>query len=99
MTQPMAPDLVRHLQSVGDPALSPDGSLLAFVHSRIDPETLQSQSRIRLLNLGILSRRRLTLRLSPTLPPAPGMDYPVFLRMAGRLPFCAARPAAPSSCG
>ena len=52
MTQPMAPDLVRHLQSVGDPALSPDGSLLAFVHSRIDPETLQSQSRIRLLNLG-----------------------------------------------
>lgn len=51
MTQPMAPDLVRHLQSVGDPALSPDGSLLAFVHSRIDPETLQSQSRIRLLNL------------------------------------------------
>lgn len=51
MTKPIAPDVVRHLQSVGDPALAPDGARLAFVHSRLDPETLQSRSCLRLLAL------------------------------------------------
>ena len=51
MTSPFAPDLVRHLKAVSDPTLSPDGSLVAFTYSWVDPESLESCSRLRLLHL------------------------------------------------
>ena len=51
MTSPFAPDLVRHLKAVSDPTLSPDGSLVAFTYSWVDPESLESRSRLRLLHL------------------------------------------------
>ena len=51
MGSPIAPDLVRHLKNVGDPALSPDGARLAFTYSWVEPESLESRSRIMLLDL------------------------------------------------
>ena len=51
MGSPIAPDLVRHLKNAGDPALSPDGARLAFTYSWVEPESLESRSRIMLLDL------------------------------------------------
>ena len=51
MPRPIAPDLARHLKNLGEPALSPDGSRLAFVYGEVNPETLESQSCIRMLTM------------------------------------------------
>ena len=51
MSNPLAPDMVRHLKSVSDPALSPDGSRVAFTFSWVDPESLENRSCLRLLEL------------------------------------------------
>ena len=51
MSRPIAPDLARYLKNLGEPALSPDGSRLAFVYGEVNPESLESQSRIRMLKL------------------------------------------------
>ena len=51
MSRPIAPDLARYLKNLGEPALAPDGSRLAFVYGEVNPESLESQSRIRMLNL------------------------------------------------
>lgn len=53
MSSPIAPDLVRHLKNVTDPALAPDGSRLAFTCSWVEPESLESRSRIMLLDLAV----------------------------------------------
>ena len=45
------PDLVRRLKSVADPAISPDGSRVAYTLSQVDPESWESSSRIMLLDL------------------------------------------------
>ncbi len=46
MTEPIGPDLFRHLKSVGDPAVSPDGARCAYVLSWIDEETSEPRARI-----------------------------------------------------
>ena len=46
MTNPIGPDLFRHLAGVADPTMTPDGSKCAYVLSWIDEETSQSRSRI-----------------------------------------------------
>ena len=46
MPNPIGPDLFRHLTTVGDPAMSPDGSRCAYVLSWIDADTSESRSRI-----------------------------------------------------
>jgi dipeptidyl aminopeptidase/acylaminoacyl peptidase len=46
MTEPIGPDLFRHLKSVGDPAVAPDGSRCAYVLSWIDKETSEPRARI-----------------------------------------------------
>ena len=46
-----APDMVRHLKSVADPALAPDGSRVVFTYGWVDAETLESRSRLRMLSL------------------------------------------------
>ncbi len=46
MTEPIGPDLFRHLKSVGDPAVSPDGGRCAYVLSWIDEETSEPRARI-----------------------------------------------------
>ncbi len=51
MSSPILPDVVRRLQSVGDPALSPDGKRLAYTLSWVDQEQLDSRSRIMMLEL------------------------------------------------
>ena len=51
MSNPIQPDLACRVGSVGDPSLSPDGSLLAYTHSWFDQVQLESCSRIMLLSL------------------------------------------------
>ena len=52
MGSPITPELVYHLKTVSDPCLSPDGSKLAFTYTWVDPERLESCSRLMLLPLG-----------------------------------------------
>ena len=52
MSSPILPDVVRRLQSVGDPALSPEGTRLAYTLSWVDQEKLDSRSRIMMQDMG-----------------------------------------------
>ena len=58
MTNPIGPDLFRHLTGVGDPTLMPGGSRCAYVLSWIDQETSQGRSRIYQVNLADHCGRR-----------------------------------------
>ncbi|MDA0262938.1 MAG: S9 family peptidase [Chloroflexi bacterium] len=60
MTKSITPDLVYRLRTVGDPALSPDGTLLAYTLGWVDSDSLGSRSRITLVDLGDGSSRELT---------------------------------------
>ena len=51
MPSPIEPDVVYKLKSVGDPALSPDGSLLAYTLSWVDAQKLEGRSRIMIMDL------------------------------------------------
>ena len=46
MTEPIGPDLFRHLKTVGDPTVSPDGSRCAYVLSWIDQDSSEPRARI-----------------------------------------------------
>ena len=50
MTEKITPDLVYKLKSVGDPALSPNGSLVAYTLGWVDADSLGSRSRVMLMN-------------------------------------------------
>jgi len=52
MTDPITPDLIYNIKTAGDPALSPDGALLAYALGWVDNETLESRSRIMVMDLG-----------------------------------------------
>ena len=60
MTRPITPDLVYHINTVGDPTLSPDGTLLAYALGWVDQESLESRSRIILMDLSTGSRQEFT---------------------------------------
>lgn len=51
MSNAIAPDIVRHLISVADPALAPDGSQVVFTYGWVDQESLESRSQLRMLHL------------------------------------------------
>ena len=51
MPQPIRPDLVRQLQGVADPSLTPDGSRLAYTRSWVEAESWESRSRIMMMRL------------------------------------------------
>ena len=46
MSRSISPDLVYELVSVGSPSLSPDGAGLAFTRSQVDRDSMETQSRI-----------------------------------------------------
>ena len=46
MTEPIGPDVFRHLTAVGDPSVSPEGRWCAYVLSWIDAATSESRSRV-----------------------------------------------------
>ena len=52
MAQHITPDLVYQLKSVGDPALSSNGALLAYTLSWVDGDNLSSRSRVMLMDTG-----------------------------------------------
>ncbi|MCH8206256.1 MAG: S9 family peptidase [Chloroflexi bacterium] len=51
MPKPIAPDFVYKLTSVSEPSLSPDGSRLAFVRSRVYADTAEVRSQIMAMDL------------------------------------------------
>jgi len=51
MTSPLTPQMIRHLKTVAEPSLSPDGSKLAYTLGWVDPELMESRSRIMVANL------------------------------------------------
>ncbi len=51
MSNAFAPDMVRHLKSVADPALAPDGSRVVFTCAWVEEGTLENRSRLRMLSL------------------------------------------------
>ncbi|PKB72738.1 MAG: hypothetical protein BZY75_05440 [SAR202 cluster bacterium Io17-Chloro-G7] len=51
MTAPISPDVAYRLKSVGDPSISPDGSTLVYSLSWIDRDSMESRSRVMLMNL------------------------------------------------
>jgi len=60
MTNPITPDLVYHIKTAGDPALSPDGTSLAYTLGWVDGERLESRSRIIMMELGTGSCKEFT---------------------------------------
>ncbi|RUA23350.1 MAG: hypothetical protein DSY79_02475 [Chloroflexi bacterium] len=60
MPEPITPELIYHLKTVGDPALSPGGTLLAYTLGWVDEESLGARSRIMLMDLGSGSCKELT---------------------------------------
>jgi dipeptidyl aminopeptidase/acylaminoacyl peptidase len=51
MTSPIMPDYIYSLTSVSAPSLSPDGSRMAFVRSRVDRETMETRSQVMMMAL------------------------------------------------
>jgi dipeptidyl aminopeptidase/acylaminoacyl peptidase len=51
MTSPIMPDYIYSLTSVSAPSLSPDGTRLAFVRSRVDRETMETRSQVMMMAL------------------------------------------------
>ena len=60
MTEKITPDLVYKLKSVGDPALSPNGSLVAYTLGWVDADSLSSRSRVMLMNTNSGKSREFT---------------------------------------
>ena len=52
MPEPITPELIYHLKTVGDPALSPDATFLAYMLGWVDEKSLGARSRIMLMDLG-----------------------------------------------
>ena len=46
MTRPHTPQMIRLLKTVAEPSLSPDGSKLAYTRGWVDPDLMESRSRI-----------------------------------------------------
>ena len=69
MLSPISPDIVYKLQGVGDPALSPDGTQLAYSQSWIDQgDGMESRSRIMMLDLPGGEGREFTQGNKDTVP-------------------------------
>ena len=51
MSSALAPNMVRHLKTVADPVLAPDGSRVVFTYGWVEPDSLESRSRLRMLPL------------------------------------------------
>ena len=60
MTEKITPDLVYKLKSVGDPALSPNRSLVAYTLGWVDADSLGSRSRVMLMNTNSGESREFT---------------------------------------
>ena len=85
MSSPILPDIVRRLQSVGDPSLSPDGNRLAYALSWVDRENLDGRSRIMMLELGSGYNHRFTQGTKDSAPRfSPDGRTLAFLRADGQ---------------
>ena len=51
MTSPHTPEMIRHLKTVAEPSLSPDGSKLAYTLGWVEPGLKESRSRIMVADL------------------------------------------------
>ena len=84
MTSPITPDLVYHIKTAGDPAISPDGTLLAYTYGWVEDESLESRSRIVLMDLGTGSWEEFTQGAKDSAPIfSPDGRQLAFLRSEG----------------
>ena len=51
MNSPHTPKMIRHLKTVADPSLSHDGSKLAYTLGWVDPDLMETRSRIMVADL------------------------------------------------
>ncbi len=51
MSSPHTPNMIRHLKTVAEPSLSPDGSKLAYTLGWVDQDLMESRSRIMVADL------------------------------------------------
>ena len=51
MAKPITAEIIYELTNVSDPSISPDGTQLAFVRSRVDKESMETRSQIMLMAL------------------------------------------------
>ena len=85
MSSPILPDVVRRLQSVGDPALSPDGTRLAHTLSWVDQEQLDGRSCIMMLEVGSGRTHQFTQGAKDSAPRfSPDGGTLAFLRAGGQ---------------
>ena len=60
MAKPITPELIYHLKTVSDPALSPSGNLLAYTLSWVDEDSLEARSKVMLMDPGSGTSREFT---------------------------------------
>ena len=61
MAKPITPELIYHLKTVSDPALSPSGNLLAYTLSWVDEDSLGARSKVMLMEPGSGTSQEFTL--------------------------------------
>ena len=84
MSGPITPEHVYHLRTVSDPALCPDGSRLAYTQSWVDQESLDSRSRIMVLETATGLSNEFTQGVKDTAPKySPDGRQLAFLRPDG----------------
>ena len=81
MPRPVSPDVVYRLTGVSHPALSPGGDRLAFVETRVEIESMETRSRIEIVDLPAREPRTLTDGVSDISPGfSPDGETVAFLR-------------------
>ena len=95
MTNPIGPDLFRHLQTTADPTLTPDGRHCAYVLSWVDADTQQNRSRIYRVNADGSGAPQLFTRGNADTHPRYSPDGAMLALLRPQAPASATTPESP----